>query len=431
MEGRFAPSFSLWISIGVDGVLFQNKKNIWRLVLFCIAVATAITAFTVAILQIGHREGGYQKVEPTTEGMTILYDSGIHLLYYAEGSSSEIRLKIDEVQKIYTDILLRYYKMLDARHTYPEIVNIASLNAQPGVAQTVDEELYQVLSDASERAARGQGYQLFAGALHQEWRDLLYLEEPAEFDPLNNREVAERIGGIAAMVNRPDVASMQLSKESHQVTLHVSEAYQAFARQQEIEAPVLDLNLFHDAYLLDLVAQALTLRGYTDGYLYSDSGCSVYLSEEGTLAYELYGYNDAGVQAVGTVTLPSPSVFCQFTAFSPTSARYGYYAIEDEAGRHLRHPFFNGVTGEVEEVLLTASLGAGEGRLVDLAYDAVILNTLGNAEAVKDFIAALPDDVFAAYILQNDSEYRLYTDAKAAEQVGIYEDGIYRLALME
>ncbi len=407
--------------------MFRDKKNRWRLVLFCIAVVTAIANFTIAILQLGHREGGYQKVEPTAEGMTQLYDSGIHLLYHAEGSSSEIRLKINEVQKIYTDILLRYDQMLDARHTYPGIVNIASLNAEPGVAQTVDEALYQVLSDASNRAARGQGYQLFAGALHQAWRDLLYLEEPTEFDPLKNQEVAERIASIAAMVNRPDVASMQFSEESHQVTLHVSEAYQEFARQQEIEAPVLDLNLLHDAYLLDLVAQALTLRGYTDGYLYSDSGYSVYLSEEGTMDYELYGYNDAGVQAVGTVTLPSPSVFCQVTAFSTTDARYGYYAIENEAGRHLRHPFFNGFTGEVEEVLLTASLGAGEGRLVDLAYDAVVLNTLGNAEEVKDYIATLPDDVFAAYILQNDSEYRLYTDAKSAEQVDMYEDGVYLL----
>ncbi len=429
MEGRFAPSFSF--SMGVDGVLFRNKKNIWRLVLFCLAVATAIAAFTIAILQIGHRESGYQEVEPTTEGNTILYESGIHLLYYAEGSSSEIRLKINEVQKIYTDILLRYYKMLDARQTYPEVVNIASLNAQPGVAQTVDEALYRVLSDANDRAARGQGYQLFAGALHQQWRDLLYLEEPAEFDPLNNRETAERIGSIAAMVNRADIASLQLSEGNHQVTLHVSQAYQEFARQQEIEAPVLDLNLLHDAYLLDLVAQAMILRGYTEGYLYSDSGCSVYLSGEGTLAYELYGYNDAGVQAAGTVTLPSPSVFCQFTAFSPTNARYGYYAVADEGGRHLRHPFFNGLTGEMEEVLLTASLGAGEGRLVDLAYGAVILSTMEDAQAVKEYVAALPEDVFASYILQNDSECRLYTGAKAAKQVKMYEDSIYKLTLIE
>ncbi len=429
-KGRKAPSFFIDdCCMGVDYALFRNKKNVWRLVLFCIAVVTAIAAFTTGILQLGHRESGYQEVEPTAEGNAVLYESGVHLLYYAEGSSSEIRLKINEVQKIYTDILLRYYKMLDARKTYPEVINLASLNEQPGAALTVDEPLLRVLTDASEKAARGQGYQLFSGALHQEWRDLLYLEDASEFDPLNNTETAERIDSIAQMVNEQDAAS--LSFAGNQVTLNVSEAYLNFARERELDAPVLDLNLLHDAYLLELVAEGLTLRGYTEGYLYSDSGCSIYLSGEGTLAYELYGYNEAGVQAIGTVTLPSPSSFCQFTAFSPANARYGYYAVEGEDGRRLRHPFFNGFTGGFEDVLLTASLAASEGRLVDLAYHAVVLNTLENAAAVKEYMTALPETVFAACTLQNDAAYQLYTASAWTDKIRFYEGGVYRLALLK
>ena len=385
----------------------QKKRLIGRLIAFIIALIVAVSAFTIGVLQLGRRESGYYDVGMTAEGNVALYGSGIHLIYYADGNSSAIRQRLNEVQKVFTSILLHNYRLLDAHNTYEGYVNIASLNAQPGQPLALGEDLFAVLSDALSRQQQSGAYNLFSGPLHDEWRTLRYLEAPADFDPLVNAEEAALLAEITAAVNGRYALDLTLSAEDRTAALQVDPAYLQWAQAREIDSPLLDLNLLHDAYLVSLTARDLVQRGYTMGYLYAESGVSVTLEQTGEMAYSLYGY--AGEPLVlGSVTLPSPSAFCQFSAFSLTNEPYNYYMIDNGQKTALRHPYVDVRSGGYNDVLMTAVLGAERSSLVDLAHHMIELNALPDQAAVEQYLAGLPQAVYAAYTLQADSPPVLY-----------------------
>ena len=371
--------------------MFKDKKLAWRLLGFIAAVIVAVYAFTNGVLQLGHKDSGYYDVGLTAEGSAVLFGSGAHLLHYAEGNSSDIRQELNAVQKGFSDALLRAYQLLDAEHTYPGMVNIASLNQAPGEKMQIAPALYAVLADASARMQRGEGYNLFAGALYHEWQTLRYLEEPQEADPQSSSDEAERLAAITEMVNQPGLITLDLSEENA-AALIISPEYAAFADELEVEGPTLDLNLLHDAYLLDMTAAVLENQGIT-GYLYTDSGCSIWLESDDT-RYTVYGADGAA----GTVKWPSPSAFCQFTAYPLQESAYGYYRV----GETLRHPFVDPVLGAPREVLMTASLAGGRQDLTSLAYELAVLCMQADQAGVESRIAALPEDVFYAYLYQGE-----------------------------
>lgn len=408
--------------------MFKEKKNILRLAGFLLALIVAVTAFTLGVLQWGHRESGYYDVGYTAEGAAVLYGSGAHMLYYAQGSSSAIRQSLNGVQKAFTDALLYAYRLLDAGQTYEGIANVAALNRALGQPLQVGEDLYAVLADARERTDRGEGYSLFAGALYGEWTALRYLEEPEAADPLMNADEAERLAAIKDMISRTELFHLELTAPDT-AALYVSPEYLAFAAEQELETPVLDLNLLHDAYMLSLTARELKKQGVTKGYLYTDSGCSLWLEQQDS-RYELYGLAEGEPAAIGTVAWPSPSAFCQFTAFSVQAERYGYYSVSDGTAAHLRHPMISTRTGSPENVLLSAALAGGEEQLVELAYTLAAACMQPDAEGVCACLDALPDGIFSAYTLQA-GEPLVYVPEKDAGRVSLAENGIYHIQIRD
>jgi hypothetical protein len=208
---------------------------------------------------------------------------------------------------------------------------------------------------------------------------------------------------------------LEFDDNNSTVTLHISEEYRNWTEQNEIEAPVLDLNLLHDAYLLQLVAMRMTAQGYTDGYLYTESGISISLGKQGNMEYSLYAVEESGVETIAVTALQQPAAFCSFTVVSPTEERYGYYKIELEGKPYYRQPYVNVKNGSFSNVLMTAALGGTSEQAVDLAYVMLVLNSLESAEAVAEYVSALPQEIISAYTLQNDTERILYTGSPAEE----------------
>lgn len=366
-------------------------------------------------MQYAHRETGYYEVGYSNAANAEVYDSGVHLLYYAEGGSSFIRQHLNEVQRVFSDDLLQYYRLLSAEKTYEGLNNIAALNAAPEQALKVDAVLYAVLKDAYARHEMQEGYHLFSGVLHTEWQSMRYLEEPEQTDPLLNDDEAEFLKVLTSQLARKEQFSLEFDDNNSTVTLHISEEYRNWTEQNEIEAPVLDLNLLHDAYLLQLVAMQMTAQGYTDGYLYTESGISISLGKQGNMEYSLYAVGESGVETIAVTALQQPAAFCSFTVVSPTEERYGYYKIELEGKPYYRHPYVNVKNGSFSNVLMTAALGGTSEQAVDLAYVMLVLNSLESAEAVAEYVSALPQEIISAYTLQNDTERILYTGSPAEE----------------
>ena len=394
----------------------MKQKKPWpRIIAFLIAVGIAIASFTIGIMQYAHRETGYYEVGYSNAANAEVYDSGVHLLYYAEGGSSFIRQHLNEVQRVFSDDLLQYYRLLSAEKTYEGLNNIAALNAAPEQALKVDAVLYAVLKDAYARHEMQEGYHLFSGVLHTEWQSMRYLEEPEQTDPLLNDDEAEFLKVLTSQLAKKEQFSLEFDDNNSTVTLHISEEYRNWTEQNEIEAPVLDLNLLHDAYLLQLVAMRMTAQGYTDGYLYTESGISISLGKQGNMEYSLYAVGESGVETIAVTALQQPAAFCSFTVVSPTEERYGYYKIELEGKPYYRHPYVNVKNGSFSNVLMTAALGGTSEQAVDLAYVMLVLNSLESAEAVAEYVSALPQEIISAYTLQNDTERILYTGSPAEE----------------
>ena len=287
----------------------MKQKKPWpRIIAFLIAVGIAIASFTIGIMQYAHRETGYYEVGYSNAANAEVYDSSVHLLYYAEGGSSFIRQHLNEVQRVFSDDLLQYYRLLSAEKTYEGLNNIAALNAAPEQALKVDAVLYAVLKDAYARHEMQEGYHLFSGVLHTEWQSMRYLEEPEQTDPLLNDDEAEFLKVLTSQLARKEQFSLEFDDNNSTVTLHISEEYRNWTEQNEIEAPVLDLNLLHDAYLLQLVAMQMTAQGYTDGYLYTESGISISLGKQGNMEYSLYAVGESGVETIAVTALQQPAM---------------------------------------------------------------------------------------------------------------------------
>ncbi len=356
--------------------MFKEKKNIVRLVLFLLAAGIAVYAFASGVSRMGHRESGYQTITYDETHGDVLYKSGITLLYWAEGDSAAIRELTAAVSKVYSDSLYRNYALLDARETYDGFTNLASVNAQPGEKLTLTGVLAEVVKDALEKTERNEGYSVLAGVLYDEWQMLLYLEDPSEYDPSVNAEQAERLKALSAWT-APD-SGLTLEAEpaadgSITICLREPEGYRQLLSDLETEAPILDLNLMHDAYLMDLVAADLRTAGYTEGVLFSQSGISLMLRETETLQVFLRQEDkEPALEAKG------PAASVRFAAGDRFSDGYGAYTL----GTLKRHFWFDARTGDFRNKVDKAVL-TGPPNAAALAWELIRLNCSENPGQVK------------------------------------------------
>ncbi len=402
----------------------MKKKRIIRIVFFVLALAIAIYAFTNGIMSLAHRESGYYDVDFTAEANATLYGSGLHLVYYAEGSSNAIRETLRNVQRVYTDSALRTYKLLSADQTYEDVVNIASVNASPGQWLDISQDLLLVLESA-QSAGQGGGYSIYAGALHRAWRTLRYLDEPDAFDPANDPEKEELFRRLAAWIAAPGTFSLELDKHNNRARLDISDEYTAWALENEIDAPVLDLNVLHDGYMLSAVSALLKQAGYTSGYLYTDSGLSMYLDPNGKeIPFSLLTRD--GEQA--RVNLKSPFSSVRFSAFAPEGQRYNFYTLTDGDSTLYRHPYPDIQSGLYTDLLMTCSVASAKQTPQALSLFMAQINALGDRYALDSYIARLPEDVFVFYTLQNDSEKTLYIrQSVPSAPLSLPEEGAWKI----
>lgn len=371
--------------------MLRKPKNVIRLVLFLFAAALAVFSFTYGVQQFGHREPGWQTVEADAKKGYVTYTGGLTLQYWAEGSSAEIRDLTERVKSVYSDSLYRNVELLDARNTYEDSVNLASVNEREGQAVTVSKTLARVLAEALERTEENAGYSVFAGALNGEWQTLLYLEDPRDFDPAVNADQADRIARLTALVNAPGTFSLEITEKDDEaeVCLRASPEYKKAAEEMEITAPVLDLGILRDAVLTDLVAEDLRKAGFTEGVIFSRSGVSMLPGAGRTLTV----FPEGDERPEASLTVSGPAVTVRFSASLADSEGYGAY----EVAGFKRHAFFDARTGDFRNMIEDAVI-AGSGITAEKAvWQLVLLNCAEDPEGVS-----WPDHMNGRWILQKD-----------------------------
>ena len=383
-----------------DELEVNDKHLPLRIIGFALAFIVAVSAFAVAVTSLGHKETGYYEITAPADDETPRYASGLSFLYYLEGSSSQIKRELTQLQTDYGSALKRSYMLLDAENRYEGLNNLASLNQSPGQALELDDRLFAVLQDAAARSARQEGYSLYAGPLYAEWNSILWAFEPRDYDPLFNEEEAGRLQALAEAVNSPGAIQLTVTdEEKRMLRLDVAPDTLALLREKERETVILDLNLLHDAYLLRLTAEILAQQGYTRGYLSTDSGLTLSLSGHSGGAYALYGLNGAGEILPAATAEAAPGSACsQLRAFPYEEGEIGYYSVESGGRSYLRHPNVP-AAGEYANALLSSAVLSEYGDVVEACYQNLVLFSLPDGAAVEQTVAAR--GLNAAWTLQS------------------------------
>ncbi len=394
----------------------KSKKYLpLRIAAFVVAVIAAVGFLTYGIVMIGHKDEGYQTVEPDAVDDTVVYSGNLKFEYYFTGSSSEIKRSMNELRQKYGIAVNRIVKLFDADTEYDDFNNIHTVNTNIGKAVRVNTELYAVLEDAYAKTKENRGYNMFAGALYKEWNSILVLEDPAEYDPLNNKKEAERIKNISEMVNDLNNFELVFDKDAQTVKLVVSGKYKAFSNENELsDAPIIDLNLLYEAYEIKTVSESLGTDGYKNGYFTSSGGLSVSLSEnDHDAVYDLLFYNNGAVQSAANAKMTKGSVLSQFRAFAYNDKEYYYYTVEMNGKTYRRNPFLT-AGGEFNDVIMSSYVLSDSLSVVDTCYANIVLHAQKTAADVASEAEKL--NAAVAYILQNDAKPTLYMN-KAAENV--------------
>jgi hypothetical protein len=389
-------------------IVISRKYIGLRIAAFIVASASAIFFITKGITGIGKKDNGYYLIRAVSDHEEVLNQDGISFYCYLQGSSSEINTQMKQIQQDYSKALIKYHQILDPSRTYENVVNLATLNQNLGQEIQVSSELYNILHDAYQKTAQGNGYNLFAGAYYQEWNGILILEDPEVFDPLVNEEERGRLDALRDQTGDYSLFSLQFLDDTNcTLRLDVDQKYLSLLRDLEIEPNVLDLNLMHDAYELELLSEELEEKGYTDGYLTSTNGLTTSLSRYQGGEYCLYGLQQGDAVLAALITAAAGSACSQFRAFGfPGMHEYGYYTLNIDGKQIFRNPYIL-LDRDSCDLLLSLAVVSQDGDVVNACYQTICLLNCANTDDLN-IAGAAGDGFITAFLLQDSNDHKVY-----------------------
>ena len=91
-----------------------SEKHIGlRIAVTAVALVIAVVAFTVGIVNIGHKDPGYHLIEAKVDKDTILLNKEVGFKYWFDGSSNDIKHGINDLTAAYSPVISAVYKELD------------------------------------------------------------------------------------------------------------------------------------------------------------------------------------------------------------------------------------------------------------------------------------------------------------------------------
>lgn len=346
------------------------------LILAALVAAGALTYFVYTL--INPESEGWQEIETSGAETSA---TGALSLWYNVGSSSERKA----LTALYTQAADDAYKALSGED-FEGTQGLAYLNAHPGEEVTVDPILYAAL-EALEAA--GSRY-LYYAPLYERYRGLCSCDNDADtelFDPALSEEIAAYLAEANAYAADPEAITVELLGENR-VRLEVSEAYRAFAQENEVE--YLDLYWLCDAFVVDYVADTLAQSGYTDGSLSAFEGFSRLLGQE-SFRLSFYGLEDGAVYTAASADVPGPTAVVSLRSFPLSELDSLYYYVREDG--KIRTPFVSTEDSLCHAAAESLTLLQQAGSCADLALLGLSLFTADAPDS-----AALQESVTAVWV---------------------------------
>lgn len=267
---------------------------------------------------------GWQVVEPSVRGMSLSQDFTLMYDFDAAGNPTAERKAITTV---YSAALQDAYYLFSPRDAREGERNLAYLNAHPNETVEVDPGLYRAIALLAEYDDR----HVFLAPVTVEYDRVLTQRnelEAAQYIPRENPETMAWIGQLVRYINDPQSIRLEALGENR-VRLTVSEAYLAFARENEIDI-LLDLGWMGNAFAADYLAQALTDAGYTRASLSSRDGFLRNLDTRPE-GYRLNLYDRKGTAGyhAATVGYTPPAAVVNLRDFPLSQDRWTHFAFSD------------------------------------------------------------------------------------------------------
>lgn len=413
----------------------EKRKTIITIVLIVVAAIVGVYAMFAMLERAAHRDPGYYKLEAPKSDSAPLYAHDYTFEHYFAGESLEIKYAVDNCAKTYGDILLRIYKLTDAKNQYENCKNIAYLNAHNGEEVELENELFDILSSAYELTQAGM-FNMFAGALNGAWNDIIYSSEPAEFDPAVNAAQEARIAAAVECMQANKLFSFEIvDAEKHIVRFNKTEEYAELLRTNDFTETVIDLGLLRDAFVIDTVCALMEQQGYDNGYMTSLSGVTKALSKMSDQGHEYVAYGLADGRAVQAFSLPMmpDSACCTLRSFG-LEGELGYYTLQTDEGELLRSPNYSITTGELYDDLLTACAYNENGSAVETylgAYSYISAIMIGIDEPWREPPDRVNTDAaLVAFIMKDDSS-TVFVPGKLMDKAKLLDEQAFSLSSLK
>ena len=292
----------------------KNRKLRWILIIgfSCIALISLIIGLRAVLVT----EPGWEMVDSASTENNC---SGDFIFSYCYGQTQEdASTEKKRLTMLYSDLSESAYRIF-----YEGLTPIHENVNKP---VSVDSALYRALSQIQQQGNR----YLYMAPAYAEY-DRIFLSaveaEAADFDPGQNPQLEADLLELTAYTNDPTMIDLELL-DNNQVCLHVSEAYLAYAQENEI-TQFLDFGWMINAFIADYLADELTKAGFTNGFLSSFDGFTRNLdSRSEQFSLNLFDRQGTGIYLAGTMQYAKP-ISIVFLRDFPMSQRdsFHYYAF--------------------------------------------------------------------------------------------------------
>lgn len=362
----------------VTRVELSEKNKTLRLVAAILLLVIGVVGITVGIMSLLNKETGWQNVQIAPQERNC--SENFVLQYNFSGSGAEATGVNSKLQTVYGNACVKAYQLFTPDEEIQGVNNMYYVNHNPNTIITVDPVLYRAFEKLEDTPW------LYLGPVYTHYYNLILNTEEAlveELDPLMSSQAADYVGKLAELAADRNAVTLELLG-NHQVILHVSEEYLAYAAAEEVDT-FLDFAYMTNAFIIDYLAECLIAEGLTEGYLASVDGYTRTLDDAHNFSFNIFDRVGDTVYPAGVMNYRGPISMVFLKDYSLTGADGCYRA----SGDHVAHMFADPQDGIYR---------TSRENLVSYSYDAGCADVL--LQMLPVFVgrdASLPEGVFSVW----------------------------------
>ena len=298
----------------------SENKNADRLKVIFVILA-AVTAVAIGLFMRSLRtDTGWREIE-ANPGNEATAASSFTFMYRMESEAGGA--DYNAVKNAYTAAAKKAYQIFDIYGEHEGVSGLYSLNTSAGTAVKLEPELYRALELMEEHGSRLH----YLAPVYSEYDEIFLAADEstaAAHDPNRSEETAAYFRELTAFTNDPAHVNVELLGDNT-ARLSVSAEYAEFASENGIAAFV-DLYWLKNAFIMDMLEEAIVSTGYTNGYIVSDDGLSDCLSRnEEPYAISIRDFDGETISIPARINYTGPMRFVGLHDYTSEKIYTDYY----------------------------------------------------------------------------------------------------------